>query len=419
MTERPPQHSAAKHKSRLSMVRRAVKRAIKHAINDAASSLVQFLPPPATHNVGVLRLPSPLLFAVVGGMGDALMVGSLARHLLKRNPGLVIDALVTPQACEIIERSVNGKVYNLRRFGVVRRDFQKYFLPLRSKHYPLGFDFSHISFSAAVFLYAIGIPIRVGFWPISNSTKAHLMTHAVKLDESKSAWELYVELVRLADPNLPETVHILPVAYTEEESNHVHRWRMSVAGRDGMPLIAFHMGCGPARTYRQSPTERYLALAHGLQRLTGGCLIVLTGSRSERPIIDAFKSNYVGRTVDAVDWTVGQLACLLEQCDLLVSVDTGVMHLGAAMGCPTIGLFGPSSPVQWAPSGAKATYVYKTRIPCSPCNREFRCIQPRHCSNPDQLRCMWDIEPDDVLKAIRDVAGAPLSAKGLASTITY
>jgi ADP-heptose:LPS heptosyltransferase len=418
MRQYPPQHSAAKQKSRLSMARRAVKRAIKNAINDAASSLAQLLPLPATHSLGKLELPSPLLFSVVGGMGDALMVGSLARHLLKRNPGLVIDALVTTQAREIIQRSVNGKVYDLRRFGVVREDFRKYFLPLRSKHYQLAFDFSHISFSAAVFLYAIGIPIRLGFWPIANSTKAHLMTHAVKLDESKSAWELYVELVRLADSNLPASVGILPVTYTKEESNHVHRWRMSVARQDGMPLIALHIGCGPTRTYRQWPIERQAALARELQRLTGGCLIVLTGSGSEKPLIDAFKSSYVGRTVDAVDWTVGQLACLLEQCDLLVSVDTGVMHLGAAMGCPTIGLFGPSSPAQWAPSGAKATYVYKTQIPCSPCNREFRCIQPRRCSNPDQSRCMWDIEPDHVLEAIRDVAGASLGAKGLASGIT-
>ncbi|MGH7931553.1 MAG: glycosyltransferase family 9 protein, partial [Candidatus Binataceae bacterium] len=90
-------------------------------------------------------------------------------------------------------------------------------------------------------------------------------------------------------------------------------------------------------------------------------------------------------------------------CSLLVSNDTGIMHLGAALGTPTVGLFGPNSPRYWAPLGPRATYVYDTRLPCSPCLNLYADRWPLNCTHPEKGRCMLDITVDSVMMAAKRV----------------
>jgi lipopolysaccharide heptosyltransferase II len=86
-----------------------------------------------------------------------------------------------------------------------------------------------------------------------------------------------------------------------------------------------------------------------------------------------------------------------------VSNDTGIMHLGAAIGVPTVGLFGPNTPRHWAPIGRRATYVYDTTVSCSPCIDNYRNRLPLACTNIVKSRCMYDISVASVLAAIKQV----------------
>ena len=79
------------------------------------------------------------------------------------------------------------------------------------------------------------------------------------------------------------------------------------------------------------------------------------------------------------------------------------MHLAAAMGTPTVGLFGPNSPRYWAPIGPRATFVYDTKVACSPCLNLYANRWPLECANPEKSRCMLDIGVDSVLNAARRV----------------
>ena len=63
-----------------------------------------------------------------------------------------------------------------------------------------------------------------------------------------------------------------------------------------------------------------------------------------------------------------ELAAVLEQIDLLLTGDTGPMHLAAAVRTPIVAVLGPSDPVRYAPSGA-ADRIIRVDLPCSPCNR--------------------------------------------------
>jgi len=132
--------------------------------------------------------------------------------------------------------------------------------------------------------------------------------------------------------------------------------------------------------------------------------VLLTGNVAERDLVRTFICNYSGTAIDATEAkSVEQTAALLKRCDLLVSNDTGIMHVGAAIGTPTVGLFGPNSPKHWAPVGSRATYVYQTQLPCSPCLNLYANRWPLECANSDTARCMHDIEVDAVMRAARNV----------------
>ncbi|MHB1938689.1 MAG: glycosyltransferase family 9 protein [Acidobacteriaceae bacterium] len=155
--------------------------------------------------------------------------------------------------------------------------------------------------------------------------------------------------------------------------------------------------------YRRWPTERFADLATALAGNQRNLTVVLTGAKSE-PLIADFRKKFDGRVVEALDLGgLERTATLLRHCDLLISSDTGIMHLGAAMGTPTVGLFGPNTPVCWAPVGPRATYVYPTRQPCSPCMNSYRRHIPEKCTAAHKSACMWDITIEDVLNAARVV----------------
>jgi len=95
----------------------------------------------------------------------------------------------------------------------------------------------------------------------------------------------------------------------------------------------------------------------------------------------------------AGELSIGTLAALLCQTDLFIGNDTGPMHLAAAMGTPTIGLFGPETPVRYGPFGDKNVGLYGS-VTCSPCI-SIHLGQVPDCYEQNPI-CMAEIKPDDV-----------------------
>jgi heptosyltransferase-2 len=93
------------------------------------------------------------------------------------------------------------------------------------------------------------------------------------------------------------------------------------------------------------------------------------------------------RDLTGTDLRNGILA--MAAANLAISNDSGLMHIAAALGTPTMGIFGPTSPYHWAPlNGLAATVQTKTMPPCQPCHRPV-CSMNEH-------RCMRDIAASDV-----------------------
>jgi ADP-heptose:LPS heptosyltransferase len=167
------------------------------------------------------------------------------------------------------------------------------------------------------------------------------------------------------------------------------------------PLVGMHVPGG--RQVKQWDPDRFTAVAQALIR-ERGATIVLTGSPDDRALVSRVRNGLdPARVVDAsTGLDLLTVAAVLERCDLVVTGDTGPMHLAGAVGAPIVAVFGPSNPARYAPRGA-LDRVVRVDLPCAPCNR-IR-LPPARCTGriPD---CLALITPDHVLQAARDVLDA-------------
>ena len=172
-------------------------------------------------------------------------------------------------------------------------------------------------------------------------------------------------------------------------------------------MVAMHLGCGPGMDFRRWPLHRFLALGERLNSRWRRPAFILTGTALERELIREFRQKFRGTSIDASNLgSIEKTALVLKRCRLLVSNDTGVMHIGAAIGTPTVGLFGPNSAVHWAPLGKRATYVRETKLRCSPCVNNYLDVTPAACTNSIIGQCMSDISVESVELAINRLMAA-------------
>jgi len=201
-----------------------------------------------------------------------------------------------------------------------------------------------------------------------------------------NAQRLVAAVLNVPPRTAPARLDVSP----EERRKAVER----LAGRTG-PLIGIHVSGG--RAIKQWAPDRFADLASRLA-LTDGASIVLTGSAADRPLVEQ-----VARALDAgavVDLAglldLPALAAVLERLDLLVTGDTGPMHLAAAVGTPVVAVFGPSDPARYAPRDPMHQVV-RVDLPCSPCNR-IR-LPPARCigHTPD---CLTGVDVETVYRAV-------------------
>jgi ADP-heptose:LPS heptosyltransferase len=177
----------------------------------------------------------------------------------------------------------------------------------------------------------------------------------------------------------------------------------------GRPLVGVHLNGG--RAIKQWPPERFADVAMRLAD-SRSAAIVATGGPGDRGLISDLQRALAPRLV--IDASVADSlltsVALLGQLDVLVTGDTGPMHLAAAVGTA---VFGPSDPARYATRGS-VDRVVRIDLPCSPCNRIRR--PPARCvgHTPD---CLAGIRSDDVFAAASaalDESAARLSSAGRA-----
>ena len=238
--------------------------------------------------------------------------------------------------------------------------------------------------------------IQVLIRSVSSAAVTAVASNAHQLHE-------YLQLVAALGASPEPLPPHLPV--TEAEVAEVRkRFGFRAEGSGGPRLFGLNAGAeyGPAKRW---PRERFVAAAVELQRRTG-CHWWIFGGPADAALASAIATEIVaakGAPNASVRSLAGktslrELCAALKACDLLLTNDTGPMHVAAAVGTPVIVPFGSTSPELTGPGrpGDPRHRFLKANVPCSPCFR-------REC--PIDFRCMQSISVDAVVAAALEVVG--------------
>ncbi len=326
-----------------------------------------------------------LLVIAPNWIGDVVMATPFLSLLRKENPDDFITVLCREYVSELLRRSAFlDRLITYRRKWGVRNSI----LALRAQRPDHGWDAAFVlpmSFSAALAAFFGGSGRRIGY---RSGGRDWLLTDPVSADLHRKI-HLAEEYARFAGlysgsgtETLPGPCVVPPYEWKE---------RVTAYGLEGgYAVFAAGAMYGPAKVW---PRERFTALALRLREQTG-LRTVTVGSEREREYLGGITEADDGALNLAGRSGIGDLMSILRGADLIVGNDSGPVHISAAMGIPTVSIFGSTSPEWTAPRGSRSRIV-TSRAECSPCFR-------KECPEGD-THCLQDIGTDDVFDAAMEI----------------
>jgi heptosyltransferase-2 len=326
--------------------------------------------------------PTAILVRMPNWLGDLVMATGFLDALLARFPAARVDVIV-PRRFETLPLPRRGELLLLDRAAWSSGAFGR---SLRGRGY------SHLfvlppSFSAAWMAFCARVPARIGY---RGNFRSWLLRPALAYRAPPRSVHLLQEYLDLLAPwqvlsarQFPPRLAVNP----EWVAEHLPPAAASPARR-----VVFAPGAeyGPAR---QWPAEHYRALAQALARAGWTCTVI--GLLKHRPLGDEILAGVAGG-LNLCGETLTQMVAVLARAALVVSNDSGVMHVAAALGRPQIALLGSTQPL-WTGPLNPAARVLTRQEPCSPC-------YARECRF-GHTRCLVELRPRQVAAEALEVLG--------------
>jgi heptosyltransferase-2 len=203
---------------------------------------------------------------------------------------------------------------------------------------------------------------RIGF---SHGVRKLLYTDRVVFNDMQHMVKTYIDLAGpIGITKVPERLVTLVTSAKDEKKVDELFKEWGIKKTDKLVCIA--PGAAESARTRIWPAKRFAKVADTLVK-EYLVKIIISGTKGERYFAEEIAKNMAYNPIIATGaMNVKEFAAMLRRCSLMIGNDSGPMHLSAAMGAKTIGLFCPNTPVRWAPYGPGNDYVYKPVLP-KPC----------------------------------------------------
>lgn len=330
-----------------------------------------------------------ILIIAPSWIGDTVAAQPLFMRLKQYHPQARLDVMAPPYVAAVLRRMPEVD-------GILDNPFGHGALAIRAR-WRLGRQLSHADYDAVYVLanslksalvpFFARIPNRIGF---VGEMRRGLLNRTHRLDKARLPLQVqrYAQLAEAVDADLPQP---LPNPALRANPTHIAA-TLAALGLTASPAPAiFCPGAeyGPAK---QWPAAHFAALARLLAKR--GQPVWLVGSHKDAAVGEEIAAaaegaalNLCGRT------TLDQAVDLIAMADLVVTNDSGLMHVAAALDRPLYALFGSSSPGYTPPLSHRAK-VLTLGLPCSPCFKR----QCRH----GHLQCLAELTPAMVLAAMTE-----------------
>ncbi len=330
-----------------------------------------------------------VLIVRLGAIGDVVNALTLATALHDRRPDVRIGWAVHELAAPLVDGHPAIDRVHVWRKGAGVRGFRAVASEIRAARYGLAIDLQRIAKSALLARLS-GAPRVLGFDRARSKECSWLLTRErlPRCGGTRHMVDQYREFAAYlgCGESLPRFE--LPSSATALERP------LELLNALRVPPIAIHVGATkPANRWEPQRFGQLAALC--VQRLA--IPVVITGGPSDRPAADVATSadprirNWAGES------TLLELAELQRRCRLVISCDSGPMHLAAAAGARVLALFGAADELRTGPYGP-GHRVVRVQPACSPCGLR-ECSQPRH-------HCMLDLDVERVFGEVRAMLNA-------------
>lgn len=305
-----------------------------------------------------------LLVAAGGGIGDTLLATVVARAL--RTQYAAVDALVLPAHRALAERIPD--IARVIDFSGSPRTLARHLAPA---HYRAAIVTWATAQTAQVPWFA-RIPIRVGqaHRLYSCAFTQRVVVKSERGDRLTHWTQILLDYARAIGCEATDAQpRFVPNDSDEGEASALLRVH-DIAG----PFAILHPTRGLSAQRSRWPLEGFIALARALEERLNLPLLV-SGARGDAAIADAIAAASGQRTISVAGaTTIGTFGALARRAAFVVAMDSGPMHVAAASGAPTVGIFALQSdePDRWAPLGANAAVV-RASYPCPTGHRKETC----------------------------------------------
>lgn len=334
--------------------------------------------------------PQRILVVRLDRIGDVVLSTPVIQALREAFPQAFIAMMVRSACQEILEGNPYcNQILLYDKEGIHRSAWQtlKYAMGLRKWQFDTALVL-HPSNRSHWMPFLAGIPVRVGY----DRKQPWLLTHRVPHNKQEGAYHeaeyslqlLQVFGVKAKEPRLSLAVSVQAMKRLEE--------RLAAASIGPQDVVVAIHPSASCVSKRWMP-ERFAAVADRLIKERGAKICIVAGKEDAAVAGQVAQAMHSPAVNLAGQLTLGELAALMRRSKLLISNDSGPVHIAAAVGTPVVDIFGRNerglSPKRWGPLGAGHRVIHK-EVGCVTC-LAHRC--------DIQFLCLTEITPENVYEA--------------------
>jgi heptosyltransferase-2 len=341
-----------------------------------------------------------ILIIAPNWIGDAVMSQPLLANLKAIYPQSQIDVLASPwvapiyRACDEVHQVIEARLEHRQLQWGLRKQLAR---QLELNQYDACFVLPN-SLKSALIPWLANIPLRIGYRGEMRFGLINLaLDNPSKIDRPPMA-NHYLALCNVIDHSEKIDVHkpVDPKLNISPEAKRSVSDRLQATAIQEKSVYVFCPGAEYGVTKRW-PTEHFATLAQQLMTHEPNAHVILLGSKSDHKLGEAIISQATNAT-QIQNWcgetSLDEAIALIGMSKALISNDSGLMHIGAALKVPQVAIFGSSDPQHTPPLSEKAQVIW-LHLPCSPCHK-------RECPL-GHLKCLKDIAPNNVFQAIQNL----------------
>jgi heptosyltransferase II len=325
-----------------------------------------------------------ILVIKCGAMGDLLQMTPVFRALKDAMPQCRITTIVgTKESANLFRYNPDVDetlVYERKGEHRSAGAFFRFWKLVGAARYDLVLNFQRSSFATWV-LAAAAFPARILIYHRARGRIVHAVVN-------------YLETLKPLGIALPAEIPPLRMMVSSADEESLSRL-LEGEGLAGKRLVALNPGA--THPVNRWSAANFAALADMVAAETGASVVIPGGPADVEAAMEIARLAASSPVVLAGRTNFLELAALLKRCDVVVSGDTGPMHMATAVGTPVVALFGAADPLRTGPVG-DGHVVVTADEPCVPC-------RSRSCDAASYMECMQKIEPERVMRELRRFIG--------------